>query len=289
MSITVQEFFPEVKNNLTMLSWAHRTNNKTALMNALNSNSTHMIEADVIMGTMGNSNNTLPIMGHPPANTSDLSLQQFLKDVLANKKKGVKLDFKSIEALQHSIKILQATADLDKIPVWLNGDILKGPMNAAPPLDAATFLAEAAKLPKTVLSVGWTTNVTHLSANTTANYTSEQINEMLKLVTSRKNTNQSITYPVRAIFAANDKDGFKRLLNNTAMHTLTIWSLEGDVVNATLLSKVIKNIGLDKVYLDVPATLYQKLDLSNSAPAAKNSLIILLAAMITTFFSSRFL
>lgn len=76
-----------------------------------------MIEADIVLGTLVNSstNATLPIMGHPPANTSDLSLEVFLTEVSnynldsnhSATKKGVKLDFKSIEAFQASITIVR--------------------------------------------------------------------------------------------------------------------------------------------------------------------------------------
>lgn len=49
--------------------------------------------------------NQIPIMAHPPASSSDLSLDQFLQEVAEHNKnttspKGVKLDFKSIDALK---------------------------------------------------------------------------------------------------------------------------------------------------------------------------------------------
>lgn len=53
----------------------------------------------------------IPIMAHPPAVKSDLSLKQFLDTVAAHNKdvkdgkpvKGVKLDFKSIEAAKEAL------------------------------------------------------------------------------------------------------------------------------------------------------------------------------------------
>lgn len=75
-----------------------------------------MIEADVILGTLTNNstiNGTIiPVMGHPPADKSDLSLDSFLKQVVANKKKGIKLDFKSIEAFKAAIKDIQALGNV---------------------------------------------------------------------------------------------------------------------------------------------------------------------------------
>lgn len=74
-----------------------------------------MLEADVILGQLINSTtkNTIPIMGHPPATLSDLSLEEFLQEVLnfnsrttTIQKRGVKLDFKTIEAFEESTKVL---------------------------------------------------------------------------------------------------------------------------------------------------------------------------------------
>lgn len=51
MSITVQEFFPDAKGNLTKIKWSHATNSQAALKKALDSstyispefsNSSHM-------------------------------------------------------------------------------------------------------------------------------------------------------------------------------------------------------------------------------------------------------
>ena len=56
-------------------------------------------------------------MGHPPAETSDLSLLDFLRDINEHNnkskiKKGVKLDFKSEEVFEASLDLLQQYWDL---------------------------------------------------------------------------------------------------------------------------------------------------------------------------------
>lgn len=69
-----------------------------------------MIEADVSLGS-----SNVPIMAHPPNKTSDLTLEQFLGRVGDyNKKsknkddwKGVKLDFKAMDALEGSVAFLK--------------------------------------------------------------------------------------------------------------------------------------------------------------------------------------
>lgn len=68
-----------------------------------------MLEADIVLGHVigKESGPPIPVMAHPPATTSDLSLSDFLSTVAQyntanNKQKGVKLDFKSIDAFEKS-------------------------------------------------------------------------------------------------------------------------------------------------------------------------------------------
>lgn len=66
-----------------------------------------MLEADVVLGKVTGQDTVQPIMAHPPANESDLSLENFLNTVIEKKgRKGIKLDFKSIEAFNGSKPIL---------------------------------------------------------------------------------------------------------------------------------------------------------------------------------------
>lgn len=70
-----------------------------------------MIEADVLMGQLFEQPKVIPIMAHPPIYMSDLSLRDFLHNVEAHNAtcqtkdvKGIKLDFKCIEALEIALK-----------------------------------------------------------------------------------------------------------------------------------------------------------------------------------------
>lgn len=69
-----------------------------------------MIEADVLLGHLLGKHEVIPIMAHPPNKTSDLSLSDFLQKVEAynststNFVKGIKLDFKSIEAFETALQ-----------------------------------------------------------------------------------------------------------------------------------------------------------------------------------------
>lgn len=74
-----------------------------------------MLEADIVMGSIvGKDGPPLPIMAHPPATTSDLTLAEFLETIAQHNmketnpasKKGAKLDFKSIEAYEQSQELI---------------------------------------------------------------------------------------------------------------------------------------------------------------------------------------
>lgn len=70
-----------------------------------------MVEADVITGHLidepqGEKSDRIPIMGHPPAITSDLSLQEFL-DTMSHSEKKLKLDFKSTEAFMLALPVMK--------------------------------------------------------------------------------------------------------------------------------------------------------------------------------------
>lgn len=79
-------------------------------------------------------------------------------------------------------------------PIWLNADILPGPVNSATkPVDPVKFLELGAKHPRTVLSVGWTTN--YGGNITEGEYSGEQIGTMLRMI-NEHHINQTVTFPV---------------------------------------------------------------------------------------------
>lgn len=290
MATSILDLHADAKTNLTTLKWAHRVNSQADLTKALESNEIAMLEGDVIIGRLNNQPNgtdNMVIMGHPPNVSSDLSLEEFIKKVTPDKKKGIKLDFKTIEAFEMGLPLIQK-ANLT-IPLWLNADIVHGPVNAnndtMMPVNPKRFFAGAAKLPQALLSIGWTTRLE--PNNQGGSYTAEHINDMVKQLTESK-TNQSVTYPVRACYAANDVNVLNTLLTNTKANnpTLTIWSSDEDKVDAEKLSHLIKTIGVDKVYVDVPSSLWKQLNLSSSASTAKNSLLVLLMSIIAFLFTS---
>lgn len=84
-----------------------------------------MIEADVSLAET--SRYPVPIMAHPPNNASDLTLEDFLIEIVrSNCAKGIKLDFKSTRVVEPAFRVLARHVDFIKGPIVLNADILAG-------------------------------------------------------------------------------------------------------------------------------------------------------------------
>ncbi|XP_076239232.1 protein FAM151B [Calliopsis andreniformis] len=286
-------FFPSIDGNLTKISWAHAVNSLALLNETLEKGDIMMLEADVVLGTLNTTNDpatnnqTIPILAHPPDNSSDLSLQNFLNIVTKNGTKGIKLDFKSIEAFNESKAILEHFRNSLKFPVFINADILPGPVNATTkPVNANAFISGAKDFPEFTLSVGWTTRYGAKENITEGRYTEKQVQNMIDTLKGH-NVTQPITYPVRAGLAANGTKEIMSLMENSSSNaTLTIWSSEGDKVDVENLSKLIREVGVKKVYVDVPADLMKQLKLSGASSVSVTSMMILGSLLISLFLSS---
>ncbi|KOB76696.1 Uncharacterized protein OBRU01_05300, partial [Operophtera brumata] len=202
-----------------------------------------MLEADIVLGHVigKESGPPIPIMAHPPATTSDLALSDFLSTVaqynnVNPKQKGVKLDFKGIEAFEKSQELI---APYSK-----------------PGL--------ATKHSRAVLSLGWTTRFG--GDVTEGEYSRTQIGAMIKAV-DRNHVNQTVTFAVRAGLASNSQPVLLDLMRETARFncSLTVWSSQGDPVKPERLRALIRTVGLEKIYLDVPSAVAQELNLPGPA------------------------
>ncbi|GJQ82373.1 hypothetical protein Trydic_g440 [Trypoxylus dichotomus] len=283
--LDVTEFFNITDGNLTRITWAHAVNSKSELNTSLSS-SVMMLEADVVIGKINGAGDDIPIMAHPPANSSDLSLNDFLSEVFqfnlkasSSTRKGVKLDFKSIEALESSIEELDKLYANMSYPVWINADIISGPVNATnTPVDPTRFFANTKPYQNSTLSIGWTTNYGQ-NFNTSA-YSSDQITNMLDTI-RKNNVNQSITFPVRAGIAAESLTQMQDLLKNASGSTLTIWSIDGDKVDVDKLQELIKSVGVNNTYIDVPDDLMKQINLSGGSSMTVAMLKLLGVALLT--------
>lgn len=242
-----------------------------------------MIEADIVYGHLidDQTKELQPIMAHPPNLVSDISLKSFLsqimdfnKGVAKEKQKGVKLDFKSTDVFQNSLPMLIELWNTMNYPVWINADIYRGPLNntETTPVDAEIFFNGIKSLPNATLSTGWTTRWG--SNFTEGMYTNEQVNEMINGIKSNSVTNP-ITFPVRAGIAAqsvSQLDHLNKSLKDSNDVTFTIWSSDNDNVDVDKLRNMIFHFGLDKVYVDVPKDLSDKLKLNDRPGGAGHAL-----------------
>ncbi|KAL0267345.1 UNVERIFIED_CONTAM: hypothetical protein PYX00_009638 [Menopon gallinae] len=271
---SVVDYFDGLKGDMTKLTWAHAVNSQEQLRKALKDESVMMIEADVVLGKLDGENETIPIMAHPPASTSDLSLKQFVGAVISvqeTEKKGIKLDFKSTEAFLESLNVVLRVREEEsfqlRFPVWLNADILRGPVESqTTPVDADKFLKSSAQqFPSSTLSLGWTTRY---GPNITGNYTDRQLDEMETAI-SRNKVVQPVTLAVRAGIVAQSSNGITSLvekIDESNKTTLTIWmSTDTDPVDIGKLKNLILTLGKSRVFLDLPEAIRHKLDAENSS------------------------
>ncbi|KAL5235467.1 hypothetical protein ACI65C_002877 [Semiaphis heraclei] len=215
-----------------------------------------MIEADVITGHLvdeveGEKTDRIPIMGHPPSITSDLSLEEFL-NAWNSSNKIIKLDFKSTEAFKLASPVIENAfkdAPPNRLP-WLNADILPGPgPGDSPGVDADTFLKVSSKsFPDSILSLGWTTK-----RNDNDKYSEHYINDMVDVLFKNKYM-KPVTYAVRASFAVNSISELQYLLETSPVgSTLTVWCSDSqDIINYPNLVQLINTVGENRVYLDLP-------------------------------------
>ncbi|CAB3372753.1 Hypothetical predicted protein [Cloeon dipterum] len=257
-----------------------------------------MLEADVLLGVLtGGGPETIPIMAHPPNTESDLSLQNFLEQViLANAngiRKGIKLDFKSLEVVPIALGMLGALSNQMGFPAWLNADIQQGPVNSTKnPIDSNQFLTECKlNFPESTLSVGWTTRygIDVFPPIVSGEYTMEMAEGMLKALADNQIT-QPVTFPVRAALTANSESAILALLEGTPNSTLTLWGPETDYVNVAALKEVVIKVGRERVYMDIPEKLKDQLvdgvKVGEQSGQSKRSLLGTVATVITSVLTA---
>ncbi|XP_071586373.1 protein FAM151B isoform X3 [Heliangelus exortis] len=171
--------------------WFHAANSKARAGEAARSD-VHMIEADVLLRG-GKGGNGDPIMAHPPETDSDNTLQEWLEEIV-NTNKGIKLDFKSLEAVRPSLELLQHVKQHLRRPVWINADVLLGPNGSSAVVDAEEFISTVTSFfPDVTLSLGWTTGWHPNKHN--KGYDWAMVKEMAQICSQ---LSQPVTFPVRA-------------------------------------------------------------------------------------------
>lgn len=169
-----------------------------------------MVQADVTLAD--NSRYPIPIMAQPPLNMSDLTLEDFLLQLIHSESgsKGVKFDFKTTRVVEPAFRVLARHSDYLG-PLILNADILAGEnKQRAQPVDAWTFLMLCrTRFPKSIISIGWCVDVNKNTLET--GYSGNMIDQMLSIV-KEYSLLQPITFPVNAALVKYSIKELQRLL-----------------------------------------------------------------------------
>jgi len=270
----VSDFFPNASDDLSEISWGHAVNSKDLLEKSIKDDGINMLEADVLSGNLEGESSSDPqcaIMAHPPATTSDISLEMWIRRVIdANqngKKKGAKLDFKDEDILEASLEILKSRSDEITFPLLLNADILKGPHDSpAKAITADKFLKLCSEnFPKATLSVGWTTATKDVS-DEFAVYTKAMVEEM-KEALERNSIVQPVTFPIRAAFLGASLENLEWLIENVPDSSITVWSSSDDTIDVTTLMSLREKIGLDALFVDLPEEQQKEFEVAKSVEA----------------------
>ncbi|XP_040436600.1 protein FAM151B isoform X1 [Falco naumanni] len=226
------------------VGWFHAANSKARAGEAARSD-VHMIEADVLLrGAKGGSRD--PIMAHPPETDSDNTLQEWLQEIV-NTNKGIKLDFKSLEAVRPSLELLKHVKQHLKRPVWINADILPGPNGNDAVVDAKEFLnAVTSYFPDVTLSLGWTTGWHPDKHN--KGYDWVMVKEMAQICST---LSQPVTFPVRAALVRQSISELRWLIQQSDRYSLTVWTGKEDVYSVEDLLYIRENFDKSRVYYDI--------------------------------------
>lgn len=177
-----------------------------------------MIQGDVTLAE--NSRCPIAIMAQPPINMSDLTLEDFLLQIIHSTEgsatKGIKLDFKSTRVVEPAFRNLARHIDFLKGPLVLHADIIAGDnKQGAQPVDIWTFLMLIrTRFPKAIISMGWCVDVNKSTLET--GYSMSMIDQMLQIV-KEYSLLQPITFPVNAALVKYSIPELQRLLFQVRM------------------------------------------------------------------------
>ncbi|OXB62459.1 hypothetical protein ASZ78_014453 [Callipepla squamata] len=226
------------------IRWWHAANSRRRAREAARS-AVHMVEADVLLRGSGGRDGE-PIMAHPPETDSDITLREWLGE-MAGTDKGVKLDFKSLDAVQPSLELLQLVKPCLDRPVWLNADILPGPNGSSAVVDAKGFLDTVTLFfPDVTLSLGWTTGWHPEQHN--EGYSWTMVKEMARICST---VSQPVTFPVRAALVRQSVSELRWLIDQSDRYSLTVWTGKQDVYSVEDLLFIRESFDKSRVYYDI--------------------------------------
>ncbi|NWS22633.1 F151B protein, partial [Pachyramphus minor] len=179
-----------------------------------------------------------PILAHPPDTDSDITLQEWLTQMVSTNK-GIKLDFKSLDAVGPSLELLGQMKQHLRRPVWINGDILVGPGGSCPALNAQSILSTV------------TSAFPDGSFNPVlfpAGYEWGMVEEMSQLCQA---LSQPVTFPVRAVLVPRSLPALRWLIQQSDRYSLTVWTGKDDIYSVEDLLSIRENFDKSRVYYDI--------------------------------------
>ncbi|XP_002737519.1 protein FAM151B-like [Saccoglossus kowalevskii] len=243
-----------VREDGLSLTWAHAVNSNNKLYQALKSD-VIMVEADIILDKSGE-----PIMAHPPATVSDITLESWL-DKLLSTDKGMKLDFKELASVESSLQLVkQQQARLKNRWLWLNADIVEA-APGHPAVDAHKFIDLCTKyFPSATLSVGW-----NLQKGINYEYTWGLIFDMMQYVNEIQ---QNVTFPVAAALVCTSLKQLLWLLGVKETFTLTLWSHPDHPIDTAALVYLRNHSNTNRIFYDLSEEQMRKFKeaIQNSPP-----------------------
>ena len=214
-----------------------------------------MLETDIILRGIGTENQTnIPVHAHPPDTDSDVTLVEWLDRATQEPDKGMKLDFKYIEAVEPSMEIIKSKEAQLHTPLWVNADIVIGPNSPKDPIPPREFIDSCNKyFPYTTMSLGFTT---FWNASATEDmYTWQMIFDNLQYSYPLA---QPVTFPIRAIWCVRSWTKFTWLLGLKKDFSITVWSGVNDVVDVSGLINLRLNGDIQRIYYDLPDPLMEE-------------------------------
>ncbi|CAH1775871.1 unnamed protein product, partial [Owenia fusiformis] len=246
--VDILEHFLQAEGDGSKITWAHAVNSKSKLDDAVKSD-VMMMEADILLrGQDTDQQQLVPIMAHPPDKDSDITFAEWL-DIGKTSTKGLKLDFKSIEAVELTLQNLKKVAPKLRMPIWLNADILKGPNSKSNPVDAERFLKLCSEMfPKSTISLGWTVSLEGKERQYSWAHVIEMYHTIDKWILKKRK--QPVTIAVAACCIKYSIPQLKWLTDMTGA-SLTLWSHESHLVQLADTLYTQYKFPKNKLYFDL--------------------------------------
>jgi hypothetical protein len=257
LDVNLIDHFLSAQHDGSLITWTHAANSRESLKQAFTSG-VMMIEADVILRGQNTADQAMtPIMARLPDVMSNLTLAEWLT-LVKGRRKGLKLDFKSIEAVEISLQRLAEVHDELNAPLHLSAAIIDADpsrLSAERAIDSNRFLrlcmTHAADC---TLALGW------ISAPGSHRYNWTAVKAMHDTI-ERWQIRQPITFNVPTSHIRRSISQVKWLMEMTPGSTLTVVATSAPPLHSAqlLLDDLVyvrRRLPRHSVFYDVPLPVH---------------------------------